>query len=49
MPTAPLPIGVHRIRDRRIIGTPMTFEKKIIGDCTLYRGDCLELLKAGTP
>ena len=26
----------------------MTFEKRIIGDCTLYRGDSLELLKAGT-
>jgi len=24
-----------------------TFEKRIIGDCTLYRGDCLELLHAG--
>lgn len=23
------------------------FEKRIIGDCTLYRGDCLELLRAG--
>ncbi len=25
----------------------MTYEKRIIGDCTLYRGDCLELLAAG--
>ena len=24
------------------------FEKRTIGDCTLYRGDSLELLKAGT-
>jgi len=24
-----------------------TFEKRIIGDCTLYLGDCLELLRAG--
>lgn len=23
------------------------FEKRIIGECTLYRGDCLELLRAG--
>ena len=25
----------------------MTFEKRIIGNATLYRGDCLELLAAG--
>lgn len=25
----------------------MTFEKRIIGDCTLYRGDSLGLLRAG--